>query len=79
MNKHIDKKQIKACITMSDGTEVWVGVYATPRERLSDVVNDNRPFLPVRLLTDKQGKDYGDVYKMVLLNKSMIWRIEERK
>lgn len=74
---YIEKTKIKVRITLLDEKIVWGFVYLAEGERVSDVLNKPDPFLPIQILEDKTGRKYEDVYKMVFINKSQIYRVED--
>lgn len=75
----IDKKPLKVIITYAgDKDPEWGAVYLVEGERLQDVMNDSRPFLPVLMLKENMRRGMPDEYHLVMLNKQCIFKIEER-
>ena len=75
----VPKNKLKVEITYSDGKEEWAYLYLVEGERLQDVINDERPFLPVLLLKGVTRNQVipEDNYKLVLINKQSIFRVKE--
>lgn len=75
----IPKDKLKVEITYADGKEEWAYLYLVEGERLQDVINDERPFLPVLLLKGVTRNQVipEDNYKLVLINKQSIFRVKE--
>lgn len=75
----VPKNKLKVEITYADGKEEWAYLYLVEGERLQDVVNDERPFLPVLLLKGVTRNQVipEDNYKLVLINKQSIFRVKE--
>lgn len=75
----IPKDKLKVEITYADGKEEWAYLYLVEGERLQDVINDERPFLPVLLLKGVTRNQVipEDNYKLVLINKQSISRVKE--
>lgn len=74
------KKEVirrKVHIKTFGGEVMWGYVYIVPGDRLQDVVNDDRKFLPLeRAITDRSP---APEYTCVMVNKDMIASIEERE
>ena len=76
----VPKNKLKVEITYADGKEEWAYLYLVEGERLQDVANDKRPFLPVLLLKNvarNQVREAQDNYDLVLINKQSIIRLKE--
>lgn len=75
----VPKNKLKVEITYADGKEEWAYLYLVEGERLQDVINDERPFLPVLLLKGVTRNQVipEDNYKLVLINKQSIFRVKE--
>ena len=75
----VPKNKLKVEITYSDGKEEWAYLHLVEGERLQDVINDERPFLPVLLLKGVTRNQVipEDNYKLVLINKQSIFRVKE--
>jgi len=74
-------KRIKAYIRMFDGHSLWGYVYLKEDQRVQDLLNDERKFIPIRKLEEKRGalalKPDEDNYKDVCIHKDGIYYIEE--
>ena len=68
---NIDKAALKIYVKMSDGQRLLGLFYLEPNERLQDVMNDKRSFLPLHALGD------NNKHKMVMLSKRFIQQVEE--
>lgn len=82
MNKSehlIPKTKVKVSVTYTSGEEEWAYLYLVNGERLQDVVNDERPFLPLLILKRVTRNQVvpDDNYKLILVNKQSIFRLEE--
>ena len=80
MTEHlkVQKTEQKVKISFHTGEPQWGLIYICPGERLQDVVNDSRPFLPIRILkTSSRHSIVEDKYDLVLVNKHSIFKIEE--
>ena len=72
MDKHaIRKIELRVYVRMQDGTLLLGSFYLTEGERLQDVMNDDRSFLPLHALNDTNR------YHMVMLSKRYIQQVEE--
>lgn len=67
----IDKSKLKVYVKMSDGQRLLGFFYISDNERLQDILNDSRAFLPLNALGDN-GK-----YNLVVLSKRYMQQIEE--
>lgn len=71
-----EKEQVKVWIELSRG-EPFIGkIYLGHDERLQDLMNNDRKFIPVYKLTSTSAKNIEN-YTMVILNKMCIVKIEE--
>jgi len=71
-------KKIKVYVRLFDGTTFWGNVFVKPDDRLQDLLNDERKFIPVEKLEDKRGVKSEDTYVTVVLHKDGIHYMEER-
>lgn len=73
----MNQNQVKVYIkTLIEDKEFFGYIYLNDGQRVQDLVNDDRSFVPVnRQMRERSSKE--DVYKMVMLNKSIIGYIEE--
>ena len=67
----IDKTKLKVYVKMSDGQRLLGFFYVSNGERLQDILNDDRAFLPLNALGDN-GK-----YHLVVLSKRFMQQAEE--
>ena len=71
-----EKEQVKVWIELSRGDPFIGKIYLASGERLQDLMNDDRKFIPVYKLTSTSAKNIEN-YTMVILNKMCIVKIEE--
>jgi hypothetical protein len=74
---HIEKNKVKVFITLMDDRTIWGYVFVSSYERVSDVLNNDQPFLPIQILEDRTGRKYDDMEKIVFINKRQIYRLED--
>jgi len=67
----IDKSKLKVYVKMSDGQRLLGFFYVSEAERLQDILNDDRAFLPLNALGDN-GK-----YTLIVIAKRYMQQIEE--
>ncbi|HSG03547.1 MAG TPA: hypothetical protein VLA39_07415 [Marinobacterium sp.] len=67
----VEKTKLKVYVKMSDGQRLLGFFYVSSDERLQDILNDDRGFLPLHAVGDN-GK-----YSMVVLSKRYMQQIEE--
>lgn len=67
----IEKSKLKVYVKMSDGQRLLGFFYVSNGERLQDILNDDRNFLPLYALGDN-GK-----YALVMLSKHFMQQVEE--
>ena len=68
---NITKEKLKVYVKMSDGQRLLGFFFAETGERLQDILNDSRAFLPLYALGDN-GK-----YQLVMLSKGFVQQVEE--
>ena len=68
---NINKEKLKVYVKMADGQRLLGFFFAEPSERLQDILNDARAFLPLYALGDN-GK-----YQLIMLSKSFVQQVEE--
>lgn len=73
--KHAEVHKIYGKIKMHDGSAYRGFVYAKPDQRLQDLLNDDRGFIPIQLVNDLP--PYNKVIGTVILSKRYIISIEE--
>lgn len=73
MNEHeVEKKSLKVYVKMHDGTRILGNFYVGPEERLQDIMNDDRNFLPLYAFNEKGNKQH-----IVMVAKQFIEQVEE--
>ena len=68
---------VKVRITTNDGAEVWCYIHCFTSQRVQDVINDARPFLPISVLKENRNRGLPDEYTTKILNKNFIRSIDE--
>ncbi|MFO0004979.1 MAG: hypothetical protein ACK559_28010 [bacterium] len=64
-------------IVQVNGEKSWGFLYGFKEERLQDLLNDGRAFLPFYGISMSKSKSAADLSKMTLINKNAILKIEE--
>lgn len=77
MNK-LELVEIKVIVTLINEKQIWGTLYKLPGERLQDLLNDGRAFLPFYGLAYQQTATKASIERMTMLNKNAIISIEER-
>lgn len=73
MSEHdVEKKSLKVYVKMHDGTRILGNFYVGPDERLQDIMNDGRNFLPLYAFNEKSSKQH-----IVMVAKQFIEQVEE--
>ena len=70
-NEEVHKDGVKVYVRMHDGTRLLGSFYISEGERIQDVMNDSRTFLPLHALND------AGHYHMIMLSKRYIQQVEE--
>ena len=73
----VQKTPVKVMIVQINGEKAWGYLYSFSEERLQDLLNDGRQFLPFYGLSMSRSKNAPDFNKMTLINKNGILKIEE--
>lgn len=73
----VEKIPQKVMIVQMNGEKCWGFLYAFRDERLQDLLNDGRQFLPFYGISMSKSKSAADLSKMTLINKNGILKIEE--
>lgn len=68
--KRKEKTEIKVYVRMHDGSRLLGNVFLAPGERLQDIMNDDRTFIPVHV-------DEQNARSLVMLSKRYIQQVEE--
>ena len=68
---NIAKEKLKVYVKMADGQRLLGFFFAEPSERLQDILNDARAFLPLYALGDN-GK-----YQLIMISKAFVQQVEE--
>ncbi|MBF0265532.1 MAG: hypothetical protein HQL46_09695 [Gammaproteobacteria bacterium] len=74
------KREMHVSIETEDGKTIWGIVFLNDDERLQDILNDERVFLPINtLIQRRKGTATGDQdeYKLTIIKKAFINKIEE--
>lgn len=66
------KKSLKVYVKMHDGTRMLGSFYIGPSERLQDIMNDERSFLPLYAFNEKSNKQH-----IVMVAKRYVEQVEE--
>jgi len=76
--EHKEKHTKKVHITLKDGESFFAKLFLGDGERIQDVVNDSRTFLPVEKHMQNRGRGNEDVWVTMLIHKEFIISVEER-
>lgn len=68
---------LKVYVRLTDGTDFFARVFVHNEDRVQDLLNDKRKFLPVQRHYSDRGRGNEDVWSTVVLNKESIILIEE--
>lgn len=68
----------KVYVKHVDGETYWGEVYLADGERLQDMMNSNRQYIPINKLMSNRGRSIEDHWVMTIVNKLNISIIEER-
>jgi len=72
-----DKHKIKANVTLSNGENYWGYFYTDKEERIQDLLNDARTFIPFhRLVAEKSHRE--DYYSMIMIHKDSVVMVEPK-
>ena len=71
-------KKIKVYVRLFDSTSFWGNVFVNKDQRLQDLLNDERKFIPIEKLDEQRGVKSEDAYVTVVLHKDGISYMEER-
>ena len=69
-------KKVKVAVHLFSNEILWGYLYLQEDERLQDMMNDDRMFIPLLKIDTKVG--YDQQYPTVVINKQVIARLEER-
>lgn len=69
--------ELDVLITYKDKSVVW-GKLSIPRDKTLEDTMDGPMFIPVQILDDRKGRRDENCYKLVLINKNTIAKIEEK-
>lgn len=76
MDKRENRDKIKVAVHLFSGRTVWGYVFLKEGERLQDLVNDERMFIPLSKYIE--GREEFDEPSTEMINKRAIERIEDR-
>jgi len=71
-------KKTKVHVKLFTQEQFFAYLYVKDDERVQDLLNDDRKFLPLEKSFDDRGRSNEDVYTHIVLNKDAIASIEER-
>lgn len=71
-------KPTKVHVKLTTGEDFFGEVFLHPDQRLQDLVNDERQFLPVKQYKTNRGRGNEDVRVDTVVNKSILAILEER-
>jgi len=71
-------EEYKVFVTLKTGHKFFGKVYVKAGERVQDLLNDKRAFIPILKHMDDRGTKREDVWKLIVVNKTSIESIEER-
>ena len=75
--KNESSKEVKVYVRLFNGMNFWGYVYIKEGQRVQDLLNDDRKFIPVKKLEDKKGIGTEDIYRNICLHKDGVHYIEE--
>lgn len=70
-SKVVSKSALKVYVRMHDGTRLVGAFYLAPSERLQDIMNDDRSFIPLYLDDTKENNP------VVMISKRYVSQVEE--
>jgi len=70
-------KTLKVVVTLTDGRSYWANAFLEDSERLQDLLNDSRKFIPFNVFIDERSTK-ADTYRLMIIHKDSITTIEER-
>jgi len=70
-------KTLKVIVTLTDGRSYWANAFLEDSDRLQDLLNDNRKFIPFNVFIDERSTK-ADTYRLMIIHKDSITTIEER-
>lgn len=73
----VEKIPQKVMIVQTNNEKCWGFLYCFPDERIQDLLNDERQFLPFYGISMSKSRSAADLNKMTLINKNFIAKIEE--
>jgi hypothetical protein len=78
LNIKVTHEKLKVHVFLRDGRSFWGHFYRKPGERMQDILNDERRFLPFERLYQDRGRASEDIYRTIILAKDAISTVEER-
>jgi bacterioferritin-associated ferredoxin len=67
----------KVVVTLRSGKFFWGRVYLQKNQRLSDLLNDSRVFIPISKLHDNRGTYRDAIYTTIIIHKDSIQSLED--
>jgi len=71
-------KTIKVVVTLTNEKRFWAEMYSLEEDRVQDVLNDERRFLPFYVLDHNKGSRETGIKSLLMIHKDSISHIEER-
>lgn len=65
-------------VVLKNGTEFFGRLFLQGDERVQDILNDSRRFIPLERHYENRGRGSEDIWKIIVLSKDSIQSIEER-
>jgi len=77
-----NKKEVNIALETTDSETLWGRVFLSEEERLQDMLNDERVFFPIEVLSVQGQRAQArstdsSHYKLVIIRKDTIKKIEE--
>lgn len=71
-------KILKVWVRLNNGEDFFARLFVNPTDRLQDLLNDDRKFLPMEKHMQNRGRGNEDIWVMTVIHKDSIMLIEER-
>lgn len=73
-----EKREMKVLVKLTNEEDFFAVLYLEPDERLQDLLNDSRKFIPMLKHMQRRGTYDKDVYVLLVIHKDSIQSVEER-
>lgn len=73
-----NKRELKVLVKLTNQDDFFAVIYLDPDERLQDLMNDSRKFIPMLKHMQHRGTYDKDVYVLLVIHKDSIQSVEER-